>query len=162
MCGIVGYVGSRQATPIVFEGLKRLEYRGYDSAGIAVIQDGQIADPPRGRQAGQPGTALGSQADGGPDRHRPHPLGHPRQTLADQRPPPPGLHRPGRRHPERHRRELSLAAPGTQGRGPSLFVRDRHRGDRPPGRTLFGPGTRPGNGRPERAAAASRAPMPSW
>lgn len=42
MCGIVGYVGSQQATPIVFEGLKRLEYRGYDSAGIAVIQEGRI------------------------------------------------------------------------------------------------------------------------
>ncbi len=36
MCGIVGYVGSRQVTPILLDGLKRLEYRGYDSAGVAV------------------------------------------------------------------------------------------------------------------------------
>ncbi len=43
MCGIVGYVGSRDATSIVVEGLRRLEYRGYDSAGLAVIQDGQLA-----------------------------------------------------------------------------------------------------------------------
>jgi glutamine---fructose-6-phosphate transaminase (isomerizing) len=42
MCGIVGYIGPRDATPIVLNGLKRLEYRGYDSAGLAVIQEGKI------------------------------------------------------------------------------------------------------------------------
>ena len=43
MCGIVGYVGPRDATPIILEGLKRLEYRGYDSAGLAIVQaDGTI------------------------------------------------------------------------------------------------------------------------
>ena len=42
MCGIVGYIGPRDATPIVLNCLKRLEYRGYDSAGLAVIQDGKI------------------------------------------------------------------------------------------------------------------------
>ncbi len=42
MCGIIGYVGSKQAEPILIDGLKRLEYRGYDSAGIAVAHCGDI------------------------------------------------------------------------------------------------------------------------
>ncbi|MDD4333282.1 MAG: glutamine--fructose-6-phosphate transaminase (isomerizing) [Patescibacteria group bacterium] len=42
MCGIVGYIGKNQALPILLDGLKRLEYRGYDSAGIAVFDQGKI------------------------------------------------------------------------------------------------------------------------
>ncbi|MBT8164352.1 MAG: glutamine--fructose-6-phosphate transaminase (isomerizing) [Acidimicrobiia bacterium] len=42
MCGIMGYVGPRPASPIILQGLKRLEYRGYDSAGVAVADDGVI------------------------------------------------------------------------------------------------------------------------
>ena len=43
MCGIVAYIGEKNATPIIFEGLRKLEYRGYDSAGIAVYDGAQIA-----------------------------------------------------------------------------------------------------------------------
>ena len=42
MCGIVGYTGTSAAAPILLKGLSRLEYRGYDSAGIAVLHDGGI------------------------------------------------------------------------------------------------------------------------
>ncbi len=42
MCGIIGYIGPRPVVPILVEGLRRLEYRGYDSAGIAVVEDGHV------------------------------------------------------------------------------------------------------------------------
>src|SRR3954464_10206826 len=43
MCGIVGYVGPQDARDVVLDGLRRLEYRGYDSAGIAVVADGELS-----------------------------------------------------------------------------------------------------------------------
>ncbi len=43
MCGIVGYVGSKPVIPIIIEGLRKLEYRGYDSAGVAVVRNGEVA-----------------------------------------------------------------------------------------------------------------------
>ena len=74
MCGIVGYIGAQEAAPIVLHGLRQLEYRGYDSAGLAVIgadhaiqgrrEGGQMGHPggggepapplPRGREGGRP------------------------------------------------------------------------------------------------------------
>ncbi|GAB4304224.1 MAG: glutamine--fructose-6-phosphate transaminase (isomerizing) [Myxococcota bacterium] len=42
MCGIIGYIGDKPCVPVILEGLKKLEYRGYDSAGIAVIQNGEF------------------------------------------------------------------------------------------------------------------------
>jgi glucosamine--fructose-6-phosphate aminotransferase (isomerizing) len=42
MCGIVGYVGSKSLLPVIMEGLRKLEYRGYDSAGVAVVKNGEM------------------------------------------------------------------------------------------------------------------------
>jgi len=49
MCGIVGYIGMKEAAPVLLQGLEKLEYRGYDSAGIAVYQDDIFTIKTKGR-----------------------------------------------------------------------------------------------------------------
>jgi glucosamine--fructose-6-phosphate aminotransferase (isomerizing) len=58
MCGIVGYTGPREAGPILLEGLRRLEYRGYDSAGIALLDDGALFVEKRAGKLANLTTAL--------------------------------------------------------------------------------------------------------
>ena len=61
MCGIVGYAGHRQALDVVLEGLGRLEYRGYDSAGVGVIAEGKLAWVKRAGKLGNLRSALAEQ-----------------------------------------------------------------------------------------------------
>jgi glucosamine--fructose-6-phosphate aminotransferase (isomerizing) len=65
MCGIVGYVGNRPALNIVLDGLRRLEYRGYDSAGIAVINNGAVLTEKKAGKLANLEKALGERAADG-------------------------------------------------------------------------------------------------
>jgi glutamine---fructose-6-phosphate transaminase (isomerizing) len=78
MCGIVGYIGRRQASSILLDGLRRLEYRGYDSAGMALMNGGSSVNVIK--RAGRIDNLSQAVAEAEPargGRHRPHPLGHP-------------------------------------------------------------------------------------
>ena len=98
MCGIVGYVGKEQAAPILLDGLRRLEYRGYDSTGIAVCGAGTLrVEKSRGRL-----QVLSDLTHEGADLPGTVGIGHPRRAERYQRPPPRQPERQNRRCPQRH------------------------------------------------------------
>ncbi len=79
MCGIVGILGREPVAGHLIDALKRLEYRGYDSAGIATLEGGTLGAPARGRKTQSARDPARRGAARRQDRHRPHPLGHARR-----------------------------------------------------------------------------------
>ena len=143
MCGIVGYVGGRPCRELLVAGLEKLEYRGYDSAGVSVLEDGEVEsvravgnlanlraamDERAATAAGRGGGAAGD------DRGRPHPLGDPRPGHRGERAPPQRQLRPGPHRPQRDRREPRQAARAAGRRRAGVQLRNRRRGRRPPDR----------------------------
>ncbi len=86
MCGIVGIAGTQEVAPVILEALRRLEYRGYDSAGIATLVGGQIERRRSPGKLNQLGAVLQAHPLAGPHRHRPHALGDAWRADRDQRP----------------------------------------------------------------------------
>ena len=150
MCGIVGILGRHEVAPLILEALKRLEYRGYDSAGIATLQDGRLA---RRRAVGKL-IALSDLLVQDPIRGHAG-IGHTRWAThgaPTERNAHPHQAGRGRGGAQRHHRELPRAARRARGRGRGLRDRDRHRDHRP--------ALRP---RARRAASRrSRPPAPRW
>lgn len=90
MCGIVGFIGKEQAAPILLDGLSRLEYRGYDSAGLAVYdaEKGLQVVKAKGRLQVLRDLTREGQDVPRTDGSGPHPLGHPRSPQRRKLPPP--------------------------------------------------------------------------
>ena len=145
MCGIIGYLGPQEAMPIILDGLKRLEYRGYDSAGMAVIHDHQLAIR---RSLGKllelekvlRQEPLPGQVGIGHTRWATH--GRPSEANAH-----PHMVDCHRRGPQRHHRKLPGGQGGTPQGGPPLLLGNGHGDHLPSDRQTFAPGDRvPGGG----------------
>ena len=135
MCGIVGYLGRQNAAPLLLEGLTQLEYRGYDSAGIAVLGRRGCGWP---RQQGRVRELAASMPKRftGKVGHRPHPVGHPWGAFRRQRPPAP---RRDRTVAVVHNGIIDNAAElrrDARRRRCQDGVRNRHGAGRPPRRAL--------------------------
>ena len=157
MCGIVGIVGRQEVAPLLIDGLKRLEYRGYDSAGIATLVDGRIerrraeGKLDRSRQRGS--SASRSQGrigightrwatHGVPSERNAHPIATDRVAVVHN-----GI--------IENFQELKAELDGA---GLSLRDPDRHRGRRHAGDALSRRGPEPARGGGEGAARGSKAP----
>ncbi len=89
MCGIVGYIGKAQAVPVLVSGLEKLEYRGYDSAGISIFENGKIETiKTKGRLADLEKKNCRRRRKTLPYRHWAHPLGNAWRSQPYQQPPP--------------------------------------------------------------------------
>ena len=109
MCGIVGYIGKRQAYPILIKGLRRLEYRGYDSAGVGLISSSDKLNIYKAK-----------------GKVRPYTLGDPRRTVPSQCSSACFAIGQPRIGAQRHHRKLCRLARPTQGKGISLPKFDRY------------------------------------
>ena len=131
MCGIVGYVGERNSLDVLMAGLSRLEYRGYDSAGVAIVDDDGVLET--AKRAGKLQVLAGdlerarcttaapaSATRGGRPTAAP-PIATRTRTSATT---------DDSRHPQRHHRELRRAEGRAPRRGLRVRERDRHRGRR--------------------------------
>ena len=123
MCGIIGYVGSRASKDLLITGLERLEFRGYDSAGIALLEDGGLEYVRAVGNLGNLEAGRRPERLARDDRRRPHALGDARRRERGQRPPAHRLRgRQARDRPERDRRELPRAEGRARGGRPRLHA----------------------------------------
>ena len=157
MCGIVGYTGPQDAAPILLAGLRRLEYRGYDSAGVATLDDSsRLTVRKKSGRVRMLEESLEQRARARYVRHGPHPMGHARAALRPQRAPPRRRRRRGRRRSQRRHREPCRPARGTRIRGVPVRLADRHRGRRAYDRAIIAIGARPVCRRPARPSSPRR------